>query len=781
MRALLVPLTLLFAGSFLPARAGDYREEFREARKIEVSDPDGFVAGMTRCFRSAAAAGSHEYAITGGLNACQVLYHHNRRVEAGKLAREVITTLQSMEESPARDTPMRRIQIFNALESGLLAEGKIGAALQANRASAETIRGRRVAADADGRPLALADVIQMPSVDSGYGLGVIERQAGLLDLTGRSGEARQLLDEVAAWLGDDWQGRLEPTPKFYAFKVLASRAELLDFLGYKEEAIRAQEKLALAVDGNGALAVSHLNLRINLLRNRSLWSGPTEEILKEAREVATLLKRHPLHNNVDRLLANMEFDLKQSREPLDQLNENVRRNRGLGDQFDATYAERDGLFVRAKLGDPGLDPEFFALLKTVRDRGQKAGEPTLYREYGGYLLARKRAAEAIPLFIESLRLTRSFGWDLHVPPLLGLLIDARLAAGDTEGARATLAELDDWIKTHPDAPAARRANAEAICGSTLASLGDTDAARAAYSRARKIGEDLPDYQKRDMTPEAEELVLAKVASPATSGESPETTARPLGVQPVELVSVAPPGQEARTRFTVFNPTGGSLRGNLIVTGPGAAPDAPGNSASFDAGKPVSTVKVARTLKAGEESVLIVSMAPAADRDNAGVTVAWQNDGQEAGPQSAWQVTWTDSSKGSILLDAASLEANPFRSVALYHELSVPVGESTGIPFRLRSPIPLRLEYLDSGTGEIIAVDANGNGDFTEAGDIYIRTAHGTSSAVYPVVPGKPILTAEIRIFAPDGLPLLTIGATRVLEAEVFRNGSWVKEAEDTLR
>ena len=43
------------------------------------------------------------------------------------------------------------------------------------------------------------------------------------------------------------------------------------------------------------------------------------------------------------------------------------------------------------------------------------------------------------------------------------------------------------------------------------------------------------------------------------------------------------------------------------------------------------------------------------------------------------------------------------------------------------------------------------------------------------------MTAEVRIFSPDGNPLLVTGGTLVLQAEVYRNGRWTKEAEDTLR
>lgn len=770
-------IPIFVALSWLPVSAADYRELFREARAVQDHDPAVATEKMRQCFHAALAEGNHEYAITGGLNAAIMLYDRNETVAAGKLAREVINSLQAFDDT-GKDNTSRRTQLFNFIGSGLLAEGKIGAALQANRASADVARGKILDADGDGSPMTLADAIKLPPVESGYAFGIMERRSHLLELSGNAKEARRQLDEVEKWLGNDWPGRLRPMPRFYAFKLLATRAQLLDYLAYKEEAIRAQEKL-LATPPDERSHQSRLNLRINLLRNRSQWSGPTEEIMQEAREVAAMMKKYPIHKNVDRLLANMEFDLKQSREALDLLNRNERDNLDLGNEFDATFARRDNLFARARLGDPGLDPEFFDLLKTVRGRGQKSSEPPIYRAYGSYLLKQDRPSEAIQVLVECLRQLRGLGLDLHQPSVIAMLIDARITAGDLDGARATLVELENWLRDHPDAPAQRRAGAVASRAVALAKLGDTTAARAAFALARQIGKDLPDYQKRDYTAAAEERLLEKTQAPvvaATTGPAPV-----LRVQPLELLSVVPPGQSAKTRFSVFNPGARSLPGHLVVTGKGASLGTTTSSVSFDPTGNSTTVKIPRTLKAGEEFILPVSMASSIGTDEEVATVAWENTGSASGPPATWKVTWSATSHGATVLDASSLEANPFRSVALYHELAVPPGEATGVAFRLRSPVPLRLEYLDAATGTALAVDANGNGDFTEAGDFYLRTRSGASGAVYPLRPGENTLTAEVRIFSPDGQPLLTAGSTLVLEAEIFLNGSWVKQAEDIIR
>ena len=238
--------------------------------------------------------------------------------------------------------------------------------------------------------------------------------------------------------------------------------------------------------------------------------------------------------------------------------------RNLGDAHEAFYSDRDNLALRVELGDPNLDGDFKTLLKTLRAQGNKCGEPTLYRMYGDYLLGQKRPAEAVFMYAECLRMSRGFGWFLHQPKILGPLIDARLAGGDFEGARATLAELGQWLEHHPDAPATRRAEAQAIRATALAKLGDEAAAREAFRLAREIGRELPAYQQRDFTRENEHLAIRqmpKTPAAVESGNIPE-----LPVQPLAVVGIAQPGKTAHTRFLIFNPTARSIRGHFVLTG-----------------------------------------------------------------------------------------------------------------------------------------------------------------------------------------------------------------------
>jgi hypothetical protein len=762
---------------FSSAAERSFIHEYFDAAKIEKSDPAGATEGMIRSFRLAVSAGNADYATSAGLKACYLIHNGGKLAEAGKLAREVIDAIEPLPANFPDNDALRRAQLFGFVQSGLLIEGRIGEAWRSNRAVAEILRGKKVSATADGPPITAGEVPRLKPELRSLGWRLVRQESELLDIAGRTVEARALLDEAAALLGDDL-AKLPPFEQFYGMKLLASRAEIIDFLGYQREAIRLQRELIASGAGNPNLGLSYLNLQINLLRNLSQWDGPSEEILNQVRKLGGQLKSNGAVRGFDRLLAKMELDLRASQEALATLRDDVKNNAGLGHLFERVYAERDLLVGRSHQGEENLDGEFSRLLATMRSQGNKRGEPGLYREYGDYLMDHQRPAEAIVMFTEALRLTRSFGWTLHEPAIISVLFNARFATGDLTGARATLAELEDFLKAHPELPDSRRVPAEIYRAIALAKLGNKDGAKAALALAHQFAKDLPAYKKQWLAPEVEAEILqaAPASTPAKSGDAP-----PLRVQPLEVVSMAAPGSAARTRFTIFNPAPLPVRGEWKIAGPGALADPAAKSVGFDAAKPAATVRIPASVSPGDQTAIEVSLAAAAGVATAQVGIAWENAGQAACQESAWNVTWDPAATGSMVLDASCLEANPFRYVPLFHELAVPLGEDTGIPFRLRSPEPLRFEYYDAGSQQLLAIDANGNGDFTETGDLHVRGQNGIAAAFVPVKPDSKTLTVEVHIFAPDGNELLPGSSTLLLEAEVYRNGAWAKEAENTLK
>ncbi|RYD39821.1 MAG: hypothetical protein EOP83_36195, partial [Verrucomicrobiaceae bacterium] len=113
-----------------------YIQEFYDARRIEKADPAAAIEGMRRSFEKAIAEGNADYATAAGASACHLIYQQGKNVEAGKFARDVIGELDAFPVDGPHGDAVRRCSIFGYLERGLIMEGKIGPALQANRAGA---------------------------------------------------------------------------------------------------------------------------------------------------------------------------------------------------------------------------------------------------------------------------------------------------------------------------------------------------------------------------------------------------------------------------------------------------------------------------------------------------------------------------------------------------------------------------------------------------------------------------------------------------------------------
>ena len=222
--------------------ARGYIEEFYDAKAIEKSDPAAAHAAYLRSFHLAVAAENADYATSAGLNACFLLHNRGKAVEAGSLAREVLDAIHPLPTKMVRNDIIRRCELFGFLESGLLMEGRIGQAWKANRATAETLRGRQIPADAEGEPLTLQEARRLPSELRSFGWRILDQEAGFLDISGRSVEALRLLDEAAASINATWQNST-PNTRYYAYRLLASRSRLIDFLGDPQLAIQGQEAL----------------------------------------------------------------------------------------------------------------------------------------------------------------------------------------------------------------------------------------------------------------------------------------------------------------------------------------------------------------------------------------------------------------------------------------------------------------------------------------------------------------------------------------------------------
>ena len=245
---------------------------------------------------------------------------------------------------------------------------------------------------------------------------------------------------------------------------------------------------------------------------------------------------------------------------------------------------------------------------------------------------------------------------------------------------------------------------------------------------------------------------------------------------MEIETLAAPGHVAFTRFCVVNPQAAGVRGQLVATGPGAQLD--NHLLRFQAGQPRRRAELPLSLASGSDTPVDVAATAAAGASSCEVSLAWRSADGGAGTAASRTARWDAAAADCIVLDAGVLEANPFHSITFTHQLAVPADGASGIAFRLLCPMPLRVEYDDSSSGQLLAIDANGNGNFSDEGDLHLSNPSGVAAAWVPLA--LPRSAVEIHLFALTGEPLFPAPRAIVLSAEAWRDGAWTKAAEDVL-
>jgi len=106
-----------------------------------------------------------------------------------------------------------------------------------------------------------------------------------------------------------------------------------------------------------------------------------------------------------------------------------------------------------------------------------------------------------------------------------------------------------------------------------------------------------------------------------------------------------------------------------------------------------------------------------------------------------------------VLNAARLGLSPFVGVPVLHYVGFPAQGVDSKGFRLRSQRPVRIEYRDPATSDLLAVDDNGNGNFSDDGDFFPPEANHQNQVSAPRVyleEGKHTGAMEVWIYPRSG-------------------------------
>ena len=384
---------------------------------------------------------------------------------------------------------------------------------------------------------------------------------------------------------------------------------------------------------------------------------------------------------------------------------------------------------------------------------------------------------------EAIRLTRSFQWTQHLPPLLHLLAQGQIAANDRMGVMATLAELQKLLRTgqlEPD----RRLRAGIAVALCQQALGQGELARGTLANAVTSGQ--RDGLSAWMLREAADFSLNEVPAPgaqrseAAGGPNAARGENFADLQPIQVQSSVLPHEKARARFTLSNPTAAIVKGHLRF-------EAEGMGTNWDADHGLANVTLGPTVGAREdrhsltllpgEEFLIVAETVGAGRDRK-LELFWTPE-IGAGQHCLWRVGQTPDDGMEIAVTNASLALrNPFYAIRLHHAL-VRRGGSDAQPvnLRVRSSHPVRVEMLDPATDRLLAVDAQADADFHAGGDFVHTDADADGAPDLTAPTGEPVEVALLvypldRTKAPGEI---------TLTLQIKDPDGWHDAAQDTLK
>ncbi len=549
-------------------------------------------------------------------------------------------------------------------------------------------------------------------------------QAALWDLTAETLKAKQLLRKTLAENHPRPRGSREDREWQ---RTRLNLAVMLSFLGYERNALTVYSNIVNEKrnDANTIYA------RVNHARLSSKIEGPHEKWLEAfERGVAGARKLRLSERELSRFdstLARMKHELGEcdaAREQVEKLNDLAAAR---GDALIQLYARRQLLLQRESDQGDSEDQDFLDLLAEYRERGVRRGEPTVYRAYARHLARNHRFDEAIAIMRQAARLTESFGWHLHLPQHWIALAEWHQRLGQTEASRAVWKGIDQCLATHSDFSEKRLLEIELARVEWLASLGQTKEALHVYGDAKRFvrQSSLSDFQKTAFDVLDIEAVIASSQPSEKTMESPRGWA---DLQPLAVRSQAFPDAPAEAVYVLSNAGTLAVSGTLQLEGPIIDSQWDADSGRWlldlEAGKRDRNLESPAFECLPGESVMVRLRHQASnEQELADLSLTWHADGKTV-PLGNDVSTWEFGGFETDTVKVTAGTSNTVRRNAFY---AVPVPqiiqwreEGPGRRnVRLKATAPCRLEVVDEA-GELLAIDANGNGSHDDPGDLLIR-------------------------------------------------------------
>ena len=355
-----------------------------------------------------------------------------------------------------------------------------------------------------------------------------------------------------------------------------------------------------------------------------------------------------------------------------------------------------------------------------------------------------------------------------------------LEAGEVEAALAALDQLTDRLETIPDPHV--WSTARLLRAKCLSQLGQMDAARGHIAQVCQYfhGPDafglqaacLPGSTIANFT-EVVDYVLDEELFAQGNGF--------VDLHPKKMITRVEPGERARGRFLLINPSPVDACITLYADGIVRERSFSGGTWNlvWDPYLPPRHRGTMRPVCIPPFSQLTILLEAPLINDTGEQLVQISAGGHEIADWRFSTLTADEPALVSEVVDASYNEFNPFYRSPISHELYYRGSHRHITNFRVEASYPCHIEYYDADTGKLLARDVEGDGFFDNFDFDRIGFDHDYN--LFPDLaldPSRPVIPIELEITPVMLIPDLEREVT--LSVQVQQDGQWLETAQDVV-
>jgi hypothetical protein len=442
--------------------------------------------------------------------------------------------------------------------------------------------------------------------------------------------------------------------------------------------------------------------------------------------------------------------------------------------------------IRLNKGDmAGAEADVKESLAIYRTLGKKVREPALYDIYARLLGKQGNCESATRTWEEGFALCENIQLHFRALRMLLGLAELQMQCGQIAALDLTWKRIDKFVADHPSdlAPPTllclHLARLEYLKQKGVA-FELVAADRAAQSFVASSG--LSAYQLRPFAAWTKAFpgILSSL-QPRPAIKAPPFRRPELDLQPVFERTRVRTNEAARGYFLLTNPSAEPASADLSVENDSfncewvTNQDYLSLNISPKGSSELGNQKLQFDLSPGQQVLLIAECDPLLQQTNHDLAI-------KLGGSKPQVVHWDFGSEADArtlaVVNASLAEDNPFYSLSLFHEVYFRGEQEQRTNLRVQASEPCRIEIIDPVSHELLAVDANGDGDFEDAGD---SIATDLDLNVYPDLIVSP--TADVRRFELVVFPRFKENRNpREIEITLSFGapGSWTTQSVDRL-